>query len=260
MRLFIIATIAIVFAAASGEDNITAAVTSDINSTAAFPSVSSDSNNSTFGDIDDSSSDDFFSDETINSIHTNANGIGTFKISSEEHEFETPHATGTLVKETHQHADQLHQRIKTLQARLKLVEDAYQQADRLIQCWEPIDPVNATSFFILSEPIFTLCSYIPLINAKGNVFAVNGLESEYDDPLLSVFEDSEKDSEEDIKPIVLCVIEKFQFHKPPHPPSTTMRCLCNQPGCNVPKPLEEFLNFNRNSVSKTNNGTTVTDH
>ncbi|PIC20304.1 hypothetical protein B9Z55_025550 [Caenorhabditis nigoni] len=163
----------------------------------------------------------------------------------------------------------------SIHARLQLVEDAFQEADRRIQCWEPNDPVNATCGFILSKPIFTLCSYISLINSKGKdfaSFAVNGLESEYDDPLLSVFEDSE----EDFKPIVICAIEvkkqtivhslkefylqKLQLHKPPHPPSTTMRCLCNQYGCNVPKPLEEFLKFNRNVISETNNGTTLTDH
>ncbi|CAO4386684.1 unnamed protein product [Caenorhabditis nigoni] len=251
MRLFIIATIAIAFVAAADEDNSTAAVTSEIDSTAAVPSVSSDNTTSTFGDIDDPSSDDFSSDETITSINTNANDIDTFEIALDRF-------SDSLEKQR----INSQARLKKLHARLQLVEDALQEADRRIQCWESIDPVNATSGFLLSKPIFTLCSYIPLINSKGNEFAsfaVNGLESEYDDPLLSVFEDSEKDSEEDLKPIVICAIEKLQLHKPPHPPSTTMRCLCNQPGCNVPKPLEGFLKFNHNAVSKTNNGTTVTD-
>ncbi|CAO4386682.1 unnamed protein product [Caenorhabditis nigoni] len=238
MHLFIlIATFAIASVVTSSPDN----------STAAVPIISSDSDNSTFGDIDDSSSDDFSSDETVTSIHTNAHGIGTFQISSdfysnspEEQEIDTRQATGTLV------------------------EEADQQAYRLLQCWEAVDPVNTTSGFILSKPIFTLCSYIPLINSKGinfESFTVNGLESVYyTDPLLPVFEDSEKDFEEDYKAIVICTIEKLQFLKPPHPPSRAMRCLCNQSGCNVPEPFEEFLKFNRNVVRKTNNGTTLTDH
>ncbi|PIC20305.1 hypothetical protein B9Z55_025551 [Caenorhabditis nigoni] len=244
----LIAALAIVSVVTSNQDNSTAAVTPEINSTAAVPSVSPDNNTSTFGDIDDFSSDDFSSDETITSINIIAHEIGTFHIALDLY-------SDSIEKQR--------QRINTLQAQLKLVEDALQEADRRIQCWEPVDPVNATSGFILSKPIFTLCSYIPLINSKGNdfaSFAVNGLDSEFYDPLLSVFEDSEKDSEKDFKPIVLCAIEKLQLHKPPHPPSTTMRCLCNQPGCNVPKPLEGFLKFNRHTVSKTNNGTTVTDH
>ncbi|PIC20301.1 hypothetical protein B9Z55_025547 [Caenorhabditis nigoni] len=252
MRLFIIATVAIAFVFASGQDNSTAAVTSETNSTAVVKAISSDNNTSTFGDIGDSPSDDFSSDEisadgpSITSINTNAHGIGKFQISSdvysdssEEQGMFTRHATG------------------------KFVRKAHQQADRLFQCWEPVDLINSTSGFILSKPIFTLCSYIPLINSKGNdfaSFAVNGLELEYYDPLLSVFEDSEKDSEENLKPIVICAIEKLQLHKPPHPPSTAMRCLCNQSGCNVPKPLEGFLKFNRNVVPKTNNGTDLTDH
>ncbi|CAP39260.2 Protein CBG22736 [Caenorhabditis briggsae] len=193
MRFFTIATIAIAFVVAS--DNIT----------------------STFGDIDDSSSDDFSSDETITSINLNAQ---------------------------------------------TLVEDAHQQEDQRLQCWEPVDPVNATRGFILSKPIFTLSSYITLINSEGNdfaSFAVNGLESEYYDPLLLVFEDSEKDSEEDYEAIVICAIEKLQLLKPPLSPSTAMRCLCNESGCNVPKPLEEFLKFNRN-VIETNKNTDLSDH
>ncbi|CAP39259.2 Protein CBG22735 [Caenorhabditis briggsae] len=216
MRLFIIATIIIAFVVVSGEDNSTDSVTSEINSTAA---VSSDKIASTFENIDDSFSDDFFSDETITSIITNAHGIGTF-------------------------------------------QEAHQQEDRLLQCWEPLDPVNATSASILSKPIFTLCSYIPL-NSKGikfETFAVNGVGSEYYDPLLSVFDYSEKNSEEDYEAIVICAIEKLQLHKPPHPPSTAMRCLCNQSGCNVPEPLEEFLKFNRNVFPEKNNATDLTDH
>ncbi|CAO4386685.1 unnamed protein product [Caenorhabditis nigoni] len=227
MRFFsFIATFAIAYVVTSSQDNSTAAVTPEINSTAAVPSVSSDNNTSTFGDIDDSSSDDFSSDENITFINTNDHEIDTFLIALDlfSHSIEKLHSDSI-------------ERINTLKARLKLVEDALQESDRRIQCWESIDPVNATSGFILSEPIFTLCSYIPLINSIGKhfaFFAVNGLESEYDDPLFSVFEDSK----EDFKPIVICAIEKLQLHKPPHPPCTTMRCLCNQSGCNGPEPLE----------------------
>ncbi|UMM43332.1 hypothetical protein L5515_018865 [Caenorhabditis briggsae] len=108
MRFFTIATIAIAFVVASGEDNSTSAVSPRLNSTAAVPTVSSDNITSTFGDIDDSSSDDFSSDETITSINLNAREIGTFKVSSdaysdstEEQETHTHKAPETLVEDAH---------------------------------------------------------------------------------------------------------------------------------------------------------------
>ncbi|CAO4386686.1 unnamed protein product [Caenorhabditis nigoni] len=65
---------------------------------------------------------------------------------------------------------------------------------------------------------FGLCGKLaPSVPEGGDFasFAVNGLELEYYDPLLSVFEDSEKrrttdsekDSEEDYEAIVICAIE-----------------------------------------------------
>ncbi|CAP39258.1 Protein CBG22734 [Caenorhabditis briggsae] len=94
---------------------------------------------------------------------------------------------------------------------------------------------------IIMEPLQKSCHHHDFFAVK-----INGVGSEYYDPLLSVFDYSEKNSEEDYEAIVICAIEKLQLHKPPHPPSTAMRCLCNQSGCNVPEPLEEFLKFNRN--------------
>ncbi|ULT84085.1 hypothetical protein L3Y34_013014 [Caenorhabditis briggsae] len=228
MRFFTIATIAIAFVVASGENNSTSAVSPRLNST-----VSSDNITSTFGDIDDSSSDDFSSDETITSINLNAREIGTFKVSSDAY------SDSTEEQETHTH---------------NAPETQLQKHSSRMLINRKINVSNAGSQ--------SIHSYITLINSEGNdfaSFAVNGLESEYYDPLLLVFEDSEKDSEEDYEAIVICAIEKLQLLKPPLSPSTAMRCLCNESGCNVPKPLEEFLKFNRN-VIETNKNTDLSDH
>ncbi|CAL2042678.1 hypothetical protein CAEBREN_13268 [Caenorhabditis brenneri] len=122
------------------------------------------------------------------------------------------------------------------------VQDAHEQLNKLIRCWEPIDSAKPASGYTLSEPIYELCSYMP--DPKDyNKFYVNGVEMDSDDytNVLAMY----------ANPIPgygmlnVCLQEAFQFHAANHPSQTSLRCLCKREGCNLPKGFTTFLDFNK---------------
>ncbi|CAL2048574.1 unnamed protein product [Caenorhabditis brenneri] len=122
------------------------------------------------------------------------------------------------------------------------VQDAHEQLNKLIRCWEPVDSAKPSSGYTLSEPIYELCSYMP--DPKDwNKFFVNGVDMDSDDytNVLALFAD--------IIPgygmLNVCLQEAFQFHAANHPSQISLRCLCKREGCNLPKGFTKFLELNK---------------
>ncbi|CCD67904.1 DUF5354 domain-containing protein [Caenorhabditis elegans] len=122
------------------------------------------------------------------------------------------------------------------------VQDAKNQEDKLLRCWEKVDVNNPGSGYVLSEPIFTLCSH--MIDPKDNSkFHVNGVDENSDDysPVLKMF----ADTIDDYAVLTVCLQEAFAFHGPTRNAQISLRCLCKREGCNAPRSLTEFLEFNK---------------
>ncbi|CAL2048781.1 hypothetical protein CAEBREN_09751 [Caenorhabditis brenneri] len=122
------------------------------------------------------------------------------------------------------------------------VQDAHEQLNKLIRCWEPVDSAKPASGYTLSEPIYELCSYMP--DPKDwNKFFVNGVEMDSDDytNVLAMYSDPIPG----FSMLTVCLQEAFQFHAANHPSQTSLRCLCKREGCNIPKGLTTFFDFNK---------------
>ena len=63
---------------------------------------------------------------------------------------------------------------------LNTVQDARLQANSLLRCWEPMDEKNPSAGYALSEPLYTLCSYMP-DPKEYEKFYVNGVDESSDD-------------------------------------------------------------------------------
>ncbi|CAL2048561.1 unnamed protein product [Caenorhabditis brenneri] len=122
------------------------------------------------------------------------------------------------------------------------VQDAHEQLNKLIRCWEPVDSAKPASGYTLSDAIYELCSYMP--DPKDwNKFFVNGVEMDSDDytNVLAMYSDPIPN----YAMLTVCLQEGFQFHAANHPSQTSLRCLCKREGCNLPKGFTTFLDFNK---------------
>ncbi|CCD62505.1 DUF5354 domain-containing protein [Caenorhabditis elegans] len=132
---------------------------------------------------------------------------------------------------------------------MNAVQDAQDQLTKLIRCWEPIDSDDLSKGHTMSDPVYQLCSYMP--SPKDyNKFHVNGVQMDSDDytTILTMFANQLPG----YAVLNVCLQEAFQFHKANHPSQVSLRCLCQRDGCNLPKTLTDFLDFNKGPIPAVN--------
>ncbi|CAI2355269.1 unnamed protein product [Caenorhabditis sp. 36 PRJEB53466] len=129
------------------------------------------------------------------------------------------------------------------------VQDALDQAGRYVRCWEPKDRKEPATAYVLSEPVFEMCSYM---SSPENFedFYVNGVDMDSDDytNIQAIFGATAPGH----AVLNVCLQEAFQFHAAGHPSQLSFRCLCKRDGCNMPKGLTTFLEFNKLAIPQAN--------
>uniref|UniRef100_A0A1I7TRK3 Uncharacterized protein n=1 Tax=Caenorhabditis tropicalis TaxID=1561998 RepID=A0A1I7TRK3_9PELO len=127
---------------------------------------------------------------------------------------------------------------------LNTVQDARNQDHKLLRCWERVNK-DESAGYALSDPIYPLCSFMthPKDHSK---FYVNGVEESSDDytNIYKIY----SDVADGHAVINVCLQEAFQFGSPKSASQTTFRCLCKRDGCNIPKDLVTFLDFNKQPI------------
>ncbi|EGT33089.1 hypothetical protein CAEBREN_05147 [Caenorhabditis brenneri] len=122
------------------------------------------------------------------------------------------------------------------------VQDAHEQLNKLIRCWEPVDEKNPASGFTLSEPIYELCLYMPH-KSNWEKFVVSGVDLDSDDytNVLAFFDNPIPG----YAMLNVCLQEAIQFYAAKYPSQPSIRCMCKREGCNLPKRFTTFLDFNK---------------
>uniref|UniRef100_A0A1I7TNE1 Secreted protein n=1 Tax=Caenorhabditis tropicalis TaxID=1561998 RepID=A0A1I7TNE1_9PELO len=126
-----------------------------------------------------------------------------------------------------------------------LVQDIKLQEGKLLRCWEPVKKGNTGTEYVLSDPVFPFCSL--MVDPRSfDIVYVNGVPEDSDDytNIHNIF----KDTIEAYGIMTVCLQEAFEFSGPKHPAQTTIRCLCKRSGCNIPKPLIQFMEFNKHVI------------
>ncbi|CAO4387193.1 unnamed protein product [Caenorhabditis nigoni] len=123
--------------------------------------------------------------------------------------------------------------------------DALRQAKSLHSCWEPVDFENPAAGYKLSAPIYEFCSVMYNPIRESEVF-VNGVDLESDN--YEKFEAHFAEGTGNYAVLSICSQEAFSFQGPTKKAQTSLRCLCKRSGCNVPKPLNDFLKFNTHPI------------
>ncbi|CAP39220.1 Protein CBG22681 [Caenorhabditis briggsae] len=123
------------------------------------------------------------------------------------------------------------------------IQDAHEQLTKKIKCWEPIEENFAGNHFSgehrLSERIYDLCSYMP-DSKDSNKGYVNGVDTTGDDytNVLNIFHTAGQG----YAMLNVCLQEALQIGRSTQ---VAMRCMCKRDGCNLPKGLTTFLDYNK---------------